>query len=110
MTLLTEVLADSPAFIWKLDEPSGTTAADSSANGRAGTYAGAPALASSVVVPGQLAWDPDGSNDQVSLAYDAALAPGTGDFVVEFWINGVFANGNSVYETLFNRDVSDTGN
>ena len=32
------VLADNPLIYWKLDEPSGTTAADTSGNGNSGTY------------------------------------------------------------------------
>lgn len=40
MTYSTEVLADSPYAYWKLNEPSGTTAADSSGNGRNLTYTG----------------------------------------------------------------------
>jgi hypothetical protein len=38
MTLAAEILADSPLGFWKLDEASGTVAADSSGNGRDGTY------------------------------------------------------------------------
>lgn len=37
MSYLSEVLADSPALYWRLGEPSGTTAADTSGNGRTGT-------------------------------------------------------------------------
>jgi len=40
MTYSTEVLADSPYAYWKLNEPSGTTATDSSGNGRNLTYIG----------------------------------------------------------------------
>jgi hypothetical protein len=39
------VLALSPLGYWKLDEPSGTTAVDSSGNGRDGTYSGTYTLA-----------------------------------------------------------------
>lgn len=37
-----QVLKDSPALYWRLNEPSGTTANDSSGNGRNGTYNFAP--------------------------------------------------------------------
>ncbi len=40
MTYSTEVLADSPYAYWKLNEPSGTTATDSSGNNRNLTYYG----------------------------------------------------------------------
>jgi hypothetical protein len=36
------ILADSPAVYWKLNETSGTTATDSSGNGRHGTFQGGP--------------------------------------------------------------------
>lgn len=39
-TIAEEVLADTPIGYWKLDETSGTTAADSSGNGLDGTYTG----------------------------------------------------------------------
>lgn len=38
--LPTAIMALSPIGYWKLDEPSGTTATDSSGNGRNGTYTG----------------------------------------------------------------------
>lgn len=40
MTYSTEVLADSPYAYWKFNEPSGTTATDSSGNGRNLAYNG----------------------------------------------------------------------
>lgn len=43
-TLTEEILADSPVGYWKLDETSGTTAADSSGNGHNGTYTNGPLL------------------------------------------------------------------
>jgi hypothetical protein len=39
-----EVLADSPYAYWRLDDTSGTTATDTSGNGRTGTYSGTPTL------------------------------------------------------------------
>ena len=47
MTYSSEVLADSPLAYWRLGEASGTTAVDSSGNGRDGTYGGSYALAQS---------------------------------------------------------------
>lgn len=44
MTYSSEVLADAPVVFYKLAEPSGTTATDSSGNGHTGTYSGAPTL------------------------------------------------------------------
>jgi len=45
MTLSTEILADSPENYYRLNETSGTTAADSSGNARAGTINGPPSMA-----------------------------------------------------------------
>ena len=45
-----EVMADSPAAYWKLDETSGTTAADSSGNGNNGTYGGGVTLNQSPLI------------------------------------------------------------
>lgn len=112
MSLESEILADNPAFLLKLTDPSGTTAEDSSPNNRDGAYLGTPSLASVDVIPGEPAWDPDGSNDAVSVAYDAALSPGTGDFLVEWWIKGSHSHARATddFETIFVRDVGDTGN
>lgn len=50
-TLAAAILADSPTGFWKLDETSGTTAADSSGNGYNLTYSGSYTLADSAIVP-----------------------------------------------------------
>lgn len=42
--LAVEIAADSPIAHWRLDETSGTTAADSSGNGRNGTYTNSPTV------------------------------------------------------------------
>lgn len=51
----TEVLADAPVAYWRLGEASGTTAADSSGNGRSGVYQNTPTLGVAGVVPGNTA-------------------------------------------------------
>ncbi len=40
MTIAAAVLADAPLLYWKLDDPTGPAASDSSGNGRPGFYAG----------------------------------------------------------------------
>lgn len=45
MTYKSAVLADAPTAYWRLDEPSGTTAADSSGNAHTGTITGTVTLA-----------------------------------------------------------------
>lgn len=67
----SEVLADSPLLYWRIGESSGTTAVDSSGNGRDGTYFGSPTLG----VPGMIRGDANttasflqSTNDYISLA------------------------------------------
>jgi hypothetical protein len=55
VSYVDEVLADSPLAYWRLGEPSGATAADSSGNGHDGTYEGSPTLG----VSGSVAGDAD---------------------------------------------------
>ena len=79
------VLADSPAAYWRLGEASGTTAADASGNGRAGSYLNAPTLGQ----PGALSGDANtavafnGTNEYVQVPYAGPLNPAT--FTVEAW-------------------------
>lgn len=72
------ILALAPAGYWKLDETSGTQAADSSGNDRSGTYAGTCTLAGRdgfptfsglghVHIPHDDAWTAMGSADGMSL-------------------------------------------
>lgn len=66
-----EVLADVPALYWRLGDASGTTASDSSGNGRNGSYVGSPTLGAT----GLLATDADtavtfnGSSQYASINY-----------------------------------------
>jgi hypothetical protein len=77
-------LADSPIVYWKLEEASGTTAADSSGNGRNGTYSGSPSLgATAGPVPGGTAMTLDGVNDCVTIPYAAWVE--SASFSVEVW-------------------------
>lgn len=50
MAYADEVLADTPLAYWKLDETSGTTAFDSSGNGRNLTWTGTPGLGASPLI------------------------------------------------------------
>jgi hypothetical protein len=45
MAYIDEVLADSPGGYWRMEEPSGTSADDASANTNTGTYINTPTLA-----------------------------------------------------------------
>lgn len=82
------MLTDQPVGYWRLDETSGTTAADSSGNGRTGTYVNTPTLAAvgPVVLetPNRAAQFAAASSERVDVAYAAALNPAT--VTVEAWI------------------------
>jgi hypothetical protein len=83
-SLSAEILADSPVGFWKLNETGGTTAADSSGNGRDGTYnsvtlnqAGPTDLTDGALVAAGF-----GGSSSVSIPDNAAFDI-TGDFTVE---------------------------
>lgn len=86
MTYSSEVLADSPLLYWRLGETSGTTAADSSGNGRTGTYSGGPTLGVTGLLNGDSdkATTFDGVNDYVTGSAPAT----TSAFTIEFWFKG----------------------
>lgn len=67
MSAWTDAVAAAPApyLWWKLDETSGTTAADATGNGRSGTYS-SPTLNQATIVPG------DAGGKSVTLATTAA--------------------------------------
>lgn len=80
------VRSDAPVGYWRLGETSGTTAADSSGNGRNGTYAGGPTMAQT----GALTGDVDTAvrfipNDNVEIANNAAFNSWTA-FTIECWM------------------------
>lgn len=82
------VLSDAPVSYWRLDEASGTTAADQQ-GAYAATYAGTFTLKQA----GALAGDPDtsvlldGTSGQVSVPFTAAL--NTAEFTVEAWVRPI---------------------
>jgi hypothetical protein len=107
----TEVAADAPISWWRLDEFSGTTAADSGSSHIAGTYTGGYTLApigesgpfpqpgGAVLLNGTTAYVTTGS----TAAYDALKAPGSA-FTVEFWIKASApASTRFVVTKLFNN-------
>jgi Concanavalin A-like lectin/glucanases superfamily len=67
---------------WRLDEGSGTTAADSSPNGNTGTATG------TTIVAGKIsnARSFNGTSDKVNVASYAAFSPGTSDFSISAWV------------------------
>lgn len=81
-----EVLADNPIGLWKLDEPSGTTAADSSGNGRTAVYVGSTLdqAGPSAEIPKSVLTD--GVDDKVWTGTQAAFnIPASGTWSMETW-------------------------
>lgn len=80
------VLADAPVGYWRLDETSGSVAADSSGNSLAGVYTGAVALAAATGANGRPvpAWS--GASGYVEVPSSSPLNV-TGDITVESWVN-----------------------
>lgn len=80
------VLADSPSAYYRLNETGGTVAADSSGNGKNGTYLGSPTLSQTDPITDDIngAVSFDGVDDLVSLPDSAALSGST--VSLELWI------------------------
>jgi hypothetical protein len=82
------VEASSPAAFWQLDEASGTTAADSSGNGYAGTYEGSYVLAAATAPTGTPSVDLNGG--YVSTPY--ALPSSVDAVTYEAWVDTTEVN------------------
>ena len=82
----TTVLADSPAAYWRMNEATGTTAADSTGHGLVGTYSGGVTLgtAGSPANSGDTAVQFNGTNGAVTIADNALLRPA--QISVEAWV------------------------
>ena len=81
----SEVLADSPLGYWQLDETSGSTATDSSGNGRHGTYLGGITLGTPSAVGGTGASATfDGSSGYVALPGSWGGSPAV---TIEAWVS-----------------------
>ena len=78
------VLADNPSFLWKLDESSGSTAADSSPNGSSGIYESGTTQGQPGPITGdsQTATSFDG---QSGLVTSANQVSGPNTFSIEGW-------------------------
>jgi len=80
---------DGPIAHWKLDEGSGTTAADSSGNGYYGTLLNGATWGSDATRASYVAFD--GTNDRISTTFTYALAA-TNDFTWAWWANRAGTN------------------
>jgi endonuclease/exonuclease/phosphatase family metal-dependent hydrolase len=92
---------DAAAY-WKLDETSGTTAADSSGNGHNGTLTNGPAWTTAGTIGGALTFD--GVDDHVEVASPSALLQPTGAFAISAWIKytATDTSGSSEVATMGN--------
>jgi hypothetical protein len=106
MTYQSTVLADTPLIYWRLGDPSGTTAADTSGNARPGTYNNGPTLG----VPSLLPSDPTNTAVNFTAAssqyvISAVTAAGLGiaggsAITLEAWIKPTAAALSAVAPTL----------
>ena len=87
------VLQDGPLAYWRLEEASGSVAADASGNGRNGTYQG-PILGGPGAFAGSLAPSFDGVNDEVVVPGAAAPNP-LGGVTVEAWARSLTPTWNA---------------
>lgn len=86
MSYVSEVLADSPLAYWRLEETSGTSAADSSGNGKTGTYQGSLDLGQPGLITSGLALHCHGSIAGVLVANAFSIPTATSPFTFEAWI------------------------
>jgi glucose/arabinose dehydrogenase/PKD repeat protein len=93
------VLPDAPIGYWRLGETSGTTAADSSGNGRNGTFQTGYTLGATSLTIGT---NPAVTFSGGSVLLPANVNPWSGDFTIEAWAKP--ANSSS-YAAVFQREV-----
>lgn len=86
MSYVSEVLADSPLAYWRLEEAAGSSAADSSGNGKTGTYQGSLDLGQAGLITSGLSLHCHGSNAGVLIASAFSLPTATSPFTFEAWI------------------------
>jgi hypothetical protein len=89
------VLADGPSFFWRLNETSGTTAADSSPNGFAGIYETGTTLG----LPGAIVGDPDtavGLDGVSGLVTSANQVNDPQTFSIEGWFQTTTNTGGNM--------------
>lgn len=94
------VLADSPGGYWKCEDPSGTTATDSSGNSHPGTYAGSPTLGRPTLMPSGLGAVQLNTTAK-RIDFTNASWFRTATFTVEAWVKLTNVTG---YHAIINRD------
>jgi hypothetical protein len=94
---------------WKLDETSGTTAADSTLNLNDGTYTGGVTLNVAGPSTGDVAAEFDGSNDYVTIADDATLKP-TSALSITGWVQGDAWGAGSTVNVILRKGEGNPNN
>lgn len=98
MSYDTEVLADTPAGYWKLQDTSGTTAVDSSGNGRNGTYNGTVsthyALNQTGIIPSEssspaVEWRMNGGTSSHGVSSTQYGSPGSVSVAYGAWMDAL---------------------
>jgi hypothetical protein len=108
------VLADRPVVYYRLDEPGGVVAADSSGNGFDGTYNRSGSGQITYAQPGALARDPDaaagmlvtdvpGTTASASVDLPQSAFAVAGDFTIEGWVMPTVPGGD-YNDALFGWD------
>lgn len=90
------VMADSPLLYWKLDETSGTTAADSSTSNQPGSFINSPTLGVSGAFTGSNATTLNGSSQYVQRL-SPTIPTGSGARSIEVW----FKTTSTAQQALF---------
>lgn len=94
------VMADSPYAYWQFNEQSGTTAADASGNGIAGTYVNTPTFgqAGPLADPGNSAVRFAAASQEYVNVSSTFGGPGWGKVSVEAWVN--LAGGTGDFQAI----------
>jgi hypothetical protein len=103
-------MASSPVAYWRLGEPSGATAADSSGAGNTGTISGGVTLGQpgALLNDGNTAMTFNGSTGWITVPETSNLDP-TQDFTIEAWVKPNVLNGTA--QTIVHKGAAgcDTG-
>jgi RHS repeat-associated protein/uncharacterized repeat protein (TIGR01451 family) len=104
------VAADAPNAWWRLDDPTGTTAADASGNAQTGTYVGARSSTPGVAADDlSTAASFNGTDAVVTVPHSSTLDLDSGtNFTIEGWVKTT-ATGSRVLASKMNEDVQKRG-
>src|SRR5205823_1356503 len=100
-TYETTIAADSPSAYWRLDNPSGSIATDTTGHGYDGTYNGSTTLSQTGLIPSDP--DPaaafDGSTAYVSAPATIAALQGDTTRSVEIWFSTTSTTGQMIFDS-----------